>query len=346
MRLWLLLLISILSAALLVPARAGTWPVEAEDDDGVIDRQALLEQDRGLQAQLDSLYEQIGGRLQEEIHVSRADSLDSLQVACAVQRLEMFRESMQGWAAYCSATARSVFLAYCGGSIAGAAERQFRIDLIVARLQELREIYSVEAGPPEDVMAVTRLLFAAGRGDAQAQCDLGKMHYAGNGVPVDHEEAFRYYHQAADAGNAEAQDLLGMAYAEGDGVPQDYAEALKWYRLAAARGDTNAFWHLGTMYEHGTGVPQDCTEAVRWYRLGADRGNGYAQAILAIAYDKGECIPQDLVQAHMWYSLSAERIEPGDPRALAARSRDKVAAKMTPAQIAEAQRLARAWKPQ
>jgi hypothetical protein len=42
----------------------------------------------------------------------------------------------------------------------------------------------------------------------------------------------------------------------------------------------------------------------------------------------------------MWFDLAAAR---GD--SYAKKSRDKLAEKMTPAQIAEAQRLAREWKP-
>jgi TPR repeat protein len=57
-------------------------------------------------------------------------------------------------------------------------------------------------------------------------------------------------------------------------------------------------------------------------------------------YANGQGIPQDHVSAHMWWDLSAAR---GDKDA--AKNLDMVAAKMTPAQIAEAQRLAREWKP-
>lgn len=47
------------------------------------------------------------------------------------------------------------------------------------------------------------------------------------------------------------------------------------------------------------------------------------------------------MQAHMWLNLAAlhERIDG------AVEERDKVASKMTPAQIAVAQKLAREWKP-
>jgi uncharacterized protein len=46
------------------------------------------------------------------------------------------------------------------------------------------------------------------------------------------------------------------------------------------------------------------------------------------------------VQAHMWFNLVAMAGDQG-----AATNRDNVAALMTPAQIAEAQKLAREWKP-
>ena len=51
-------------------------------------------------------------------------------------------------------------------------------------------------------------------------------------------------------------------------------------------------------------------------------------------------MPQDYVQAHMWLNLAAAH---DDEVKLATVARDDVAAKMTPAQIAEAQRMAREW---
>jgi hypothetical protein len=45
----------------------------------------------------------------------------------------------------------------------------------------------------------------------------------------------------------------------------------------------------------------------------------------------------------MWFNLAASQFSV--VRDMAARNRDEVAAKMTPDQIAEAQRSAREWKP-
>ena len=51
-------------------------------------------------------------------------------------------------------------------------------------------------------------------------------------------------------------------------------------------------------------------------------------------------VTQDYVQTHLWYNLAAAQ-----GNELARKNRDIVAKKMTSAQIAEAQRLAREWKP-
>jgi uncharacterized protein len=94
------------------------------------------------------------------------------------------------------------------------------------------------------------------------------------------------------------------------------------------------------MYAKGQGVPQDYAAAVKWYRLAADQGNAVAQINLGFMYEQGQGVPQDYVQAHKWYNLGAAA---GDKDA--SKNRNIVAGRMTPAQIAEAQKLASAWKP-
>ena len=53
----------------------------------------------------------------------------------------------------------------------------------------------------------------------------------------------------------------------------------------------------------------------------------------------GQGVPQDFVEAHKWYNLATAQLPS------VATDRDKMAAKMTPAQVAEAQRRAAAWAP-
>ena len=142
----------------------------------------------------------------------------------------------------------------------------------------------------------------------------------------------------AERGDAKAQVNLGLMYDNGEGVPQDDAEAVRWYRLAAEQGNADAQVNLGVMYDVGQGVPQDYAEAVRWYRLAAEQGDADAQVNLGAMYGNGEGVPQDYVQAHMWSNLAAAQ-----GNTIAVGNRDINAKKMTPAQIAEAQKLAREW---
>ena len=92
------------------------------------------------------------------------------------------------------------------------------------------------------------------------------------------------------------------------------------------------------MYHKGEGVPQDYAKSVEWYRKAGQRGQAFSQLQVGIAYEKGQGVPQDYAQAHMWFNLAAAN---GD--ILAAGFRDRLSRRMTPAQIAEAQRLAREW---
>lgn len=163
----------------------------------------------------------------------------------------------------------------------------------------------------------------------------------------DYGTAFHFIKPLADQGNAEAQNKLGTMYANGLFVPKNDAEAIRWFRKAAGQGIPEAQLNLGFMYYNGQGVPQDYGEAVKWFRKAADQGYATAQNNLGALYYNGQGVAQDYILAHMWFSLAVTRylsIEK-ENRENAVRNRDIVASKMTPAQLAEAQRLAREWKP-
>ena len=166
--------------------------------------------------------------------------------------------------------------------------------------------------------------------------------YNSRGVAYDDkgelDRAIADYRKAAEQGHADAQINLGVMYRDGQSVPQDYAEAVRWFRKAAEQGDAEAQTSLGVMYAVGRGVTQDDTEAVKWYNLAAEQGPADAQNNLGLMYASGRGVPQDFVQAHMWFHIAAAL---GDE--MAKRGQNKVASRMTPDQIAEAQRMAREW---
>ncbi len=143
----------------------------------------------------------------------------------------------------------------------------------------------------------------------------------------------------AEQGDASAQFRVGLMYYNGQGTPRDYKEAMMWFGKAAQQGHALAQYNVGYMYDKGEGTPQNYGEAARFYRQAAERGNHLAQFTIGSMYEKGQGLPQDEVQALMWYSLASAQ---GEPKARTAR--DRVTVWMTPAQIMEAQRLAREFR--
>jgi hypothetical protein len=170
----------------------------------------------------------------------------------------------------------------------------------------------------------------------------------------DYATAFKEWLPLAKQGDIRAQNALGILYSEGHpGIPKNDKEALRWFRLAAEQGDALSQDNLGLFYLTGRGCQKDFKKAARWYRLSADQGEDDAQVATGVMFGNGYGVPQDDVQAYMWFTLAiASTQRHGYPPEVlqialnrATRDRDIVARGMTQNQIAEAQRLAREWKP-
>lgn len=126
-----------------------------------------------------------------------------------------------------------------------------------------------------------------------------------------------------------------MAYGRGD-----YTTSMQLFRPLAEQGNTIAQYNVGVMYENGKGVPQDYTEALKWYRLSAARGGAGAKYNLGGMYANGKGVERDYIIAHMWFNLAAAQGVQG-----AERNRDGIAKQLTAAQLADAEKLAKEWKP-
>jgi TPR repeat protein len=187
----------------------------------------------------------------------------------------------------------------------------------------------------------------ADQGNSTAQYYLALMHHTGEGVEQSNAEAAKWYRKAADNGDARAQFNLALMYKNGQGIAQSHAEAVKWYRKAADQGNAMAQNSLGLMYDNGDGLPKNQAEAAKWYRKAADQGSAKAQFNLAVMYANGQGVRRDAVEAYKWYTIAASRFPAGqtDYRGMAVRGYYDVAEKMTPAQIAQAKKLAAEWKP-
>jgi len=79
--------------------------------------------------------------------------------------------------------------------------------------------------------------------------------------------------------------------------------------------------------------------ATRWFGMAAARGHAEAQLYLGVMYEQGTGVARDLVRAQVFYILAAAAGEQE-----AARNRDFNARNLSPAQQAEAERLAAEWK--
>jgi uncharacterized protein len=122
----------------------------------------------------------------------------------------------------------------------------------------------------------------------------------------DYQTALAEWQPLAEEGQAEAQFGMGLLYANGFGVPLNDDQAHKWYLLAAEQGHADAQCHLAVIYANGWGVPQSSEEAFKWYRLAAEQGLVEAQKNLARMYSGGYGTDKDNIQALKWFEVAAE----------------------------------------
>jgi len=186
----------------------------------------------------------------------------------------------------------------------------------------------------------------AEQGSADAQAYLGLMYDNGQGVSRDYAEAARWYRKGAEGGNVTAQSLLAGMYTEGRGVSKDDAETVKWLLKAAEQGSATAQRLMAFRYMEGRGVPRDEERSAEWFFRAAGHGDAEAQFNLGQIHAEGRGVPRDPVQAYLWFSLAAGNGADAQAGRLAVEARNKLAPRMTPAQIAQAKRLVREWKPE
>jgi TPR repeat protein len=153
-------------------------------------------------------------------------------------------------------------------------------------------------------------------------------------VPLDDGSA------AYDRGDYTTQPALAGSFDDAAAAMQrnDYQAAAQILRPLAEQGLADAQTMLGAMYNTGQGVALDHAEAVKWFRAAARQGDAGGQDSLGLAYEEGAGVSRDYLRAYMWYWLAATS---GDAYADAfAQDRDKIAARMNKAQVAEAMGLA------
>jgi len=115
---------------------------------------------------------------------------------------------------------------------------------------------------------------SAENGDPEAECNLAKCHYLGQGTSQNYYVALTWFRKSAEKDWAEAQYYIGRCYYYGQGFPKpDYAQAFSWYEKAAEQDYADAQYQLGLCYEKGQGVKQNAKMAHKWFEKAAANGN-------------------------------------------------------------------------
>ena len=181
----------------------------------------------------------------------------------------------------------------------------------------------------------------AGRGKAEAQDMLGRLHLAGLGVERDFTRAFAWIRKAAAQGYPEGEYHLAWLYLAGVGAARDDARGAHWMARAARHGVVAAWDALGGLYAAGRGVKRNDAAAARWYRRAALRGHAGGQYHLGLMLWDGRGATRDAVAAYGWLALAASM---GHRQARAAR--DALAGTLTPEQLKRARAWVAAWEPE
>ena len=118
----------------------------------------------------------------------------------------------------------------------------------------------------------------ADKGDAEAECNLGKCHYYGQGTIQNYYVALTWFRKSAEKNWPEAQYYIGRCYYYGQGFPKpDYQQATIWLEKAANQDFADAQYQLGLCCEKGQGVKQNLEKACEWYGKAAANGNNKAK---------------------------------------------------------------------
>ncbi|MBI5211020.1 MAG: sel1 repeat family protein [Elusimicrobia bacterium] len=189
--------------------------------------------------------------------------------------------------------------------------------------------------------AVFWYFLAADHGSSEGQLGLAEYYWS---IEGDYGRAVAWFQKAADAGNAMGTYNLGNAYAVGKGVRRDLDEARRSFQKAADRGLSPAMLRLALMYDNGEGVAKDASQAAAWYRKAAGHGETQAQLRLAAMHASGEGAQKDAVEAYAWALIASRQNTPRGSDPAAELLRSKLAKTLTPAELAEAEQRARAWR--
>lgn len=169
-------------------------------------------------------------------------------------------------------------------------------------------------------------------------------------------EAVKELQALAEKGDLRAMLVLGTTLRDGRGVAKDPDQAIQWLTKASNEGLALASVQLGYSYERGLGVTQQAEQAENLYQRAARQGDPSGLYSLGLLYSTGlDNVGRRPVAAHMLLDLAQRAhkeqqqddtlVPPNRGAFWAAGTMRRLAPSMSIVEVAEAKRLADAWKP-
>jgi localization factor PodJL len=189
-----------------------------------------------------------------------------------------------------------------------------------------------------DAIGGPKLRRSAIAGDSAAAYEVAVRFAEGRGVPVNMDEAARWYERAASKGLAPAQFRYASLLEKGIGVKKDLAQARRLYLAAANKGNNKAMHNLAVLYAEGIDGKPDYGTAVQWFRKAALQGVADSQFNLGVLCARGLGTEKNFAEAYKWFALAAVQ---GDEEAT--KKRDEVAAGLDAAALAAAQQTVKSF---
>lgn len=122
----------------------------------------------------------------------------------------------------------------------------------------------------------------ADRGSPMSMVYLGHAHEVGKGLPIDNNEAEKWYRHAAESGSVFAYYCLGRLFLR----EKRYDDARTAFELAEADGDAPSIYYLGEIYRRGWGVERDLERAKKYFTRAAANGHLVSRGALAVMRER------------------------------------------------------------
>ena len=175
-------------------------------------------------------------------------------------------------------------------------------------------LYKEGDGVKQDVAKGIEFLKKSANENYQpAMLTLGNIYQNGHhNIPVDWNEAAKWYQKSADLGNPQGEFRLAELYYNQDNPGYDPKKAFPLFlKIAKTKQQDNcncteAASYIGYMYLNGEGTEKNFQQALHWLRIAANAGDTTAMHNLAEMYREGYGIKKDLNRARKLYQQACD----------------------------------------